>query len=73
MKQKILIAVALGLSFASIGAVSQQSKPQQWEYKIEDRCFEEKRLNALGGDGWEMAGFSETDRGAWHCVFKRPR
>lgn len=71
MKQ-IIITLLLTLSIFSIGATI-QTKPQQWEYKTEDKCFDEKRINALGSDGWEIAGFSETDRGAWHCVFKRAK
>lgn len=67
-----IITLMLVLSIFSISA-TQQPKAQMWEYKTEDRCFDEKRINALGSEGWEMAGFSETDRGAWHCVFKRPK
>lgn len=70
MKTFLIICVLLLTVIVAIGSAPQQ---KNWEYKTEDRCFDEKRINALGAEGWEMAGFSETDRGAWHCVFKRPR
>lgn len=68
--KKTLPIILIALSLLTVSANTQQ-KPQQWEYKTEDRCFDEKRINALGAEGWEIAGFSETGRGAWHCVFKR--
>ena len=61
----LLMSVLLTVGFA-------QSKPTQWEYKIEQRCFDEKRLNELGAAGWELAGFDEQERGGWHCILKRP-
>lgn len=71
--RRTLLTLALVLSILTVSAVTQQPKPQRWEYKTEDRCFDEKRINTLGSEGWELAGFSETDRGAWHCVFKRAK
>jgi len=59
------------LCFFTLSAIPQSKT--QWEYKTEEKCSDEKRLNALGAEGWEMSGFAETDRGAWHCVFKRQK
>lgn len=70
MKRALL---ALSLIIGILFTAGWVQPTQQWEYKTEDRCFDEKRINALGLEGWELAGFSETDRGAWHCVFKRQK
>lgn len=71
MKTFLIICLLLLTVIVATGGNQQPQKA--WEYKTEDRCFDEKRINALGAEGWDMAGFSETDRGAWHCVFKRQK
>lgn len=67
---KLLLIAVLALAVLSIGA---QPTRTQWEYKTHERCYDDGSINKLGAEGWELAGFSETDGGAWHCVFKRPR
>ena len=64
-----------GLFAAGIGRGSSATAPQTWEYKVESKCFDEKRLNALGSQGWELAGFSISDAGVggWHCILKRQK
>lgn len=66
MRYLILMLVVLSLSTI---AFTQNSTT--WEYRIEQKCFDEKRINELGADGWELAGFDEQERGGWHCIFKR--
>jgi hypothetical protein len=68
--KRIFITLALVLSVLTVSA-TQQSKPQQWEYKTEDKCFDDKRLNGLGSEGWELAGMTESGMGGRHCIFKR--
>lgn len=70
MKHK-LIFLALVLSIFSISAVTQQPKPQQWEYKlVTGKAYEEKKLNALGSEGWELASCAA---GLDACILKRPK
>ncbi len=58
-------------------SASPQSKPQQWEYKVSvKKCGDEKNLNALGAEGWELATYSQWPVGLSTvdtCVFKRPK
>jgi hypothetical protein len=77
MKQ-ILLTLILVLSILSISSATQQPKPQQWEYKVMlKRCNDEKTLNVLGGEGWELATYSTWPLGAAGaidtCVLKRAR
>ncbi len=47
----------------------------RWEYHQELVGWEgdQKLLNRLGGEGWELAGILPTDRGEYSLfVFKRP-
>lgn len=78
MKNKIYIALlALVLGFYFVNSRSQAaSVPATWEYKIETKCSDEKRINALGAEGWELVGFSISESGLggnWRCVFKRAK
>ena len=72
MTTKHLLAAALLL--ASLFALGFQSRPAQWEYKIE-KDADERRLNLLGSEGWELV---TLDRGSGAMsrsmfVFKRAR
>lgn len=42
---------------------------QRWEYRFE-LAIQIEKLNALGADGWELAGVDERDRTKF--IFKRP-
>ncbi len=42
---------------------------QRWEYRFE-LAMQIEKLNALGADGWELAGVDERDRTKF--IFKRP-
>lgn len=68
----LLIALCVSLYFVNSKSYAAPA-PQTWEYKIEEKCFDEKRINGLGAEGWELAGYNEGDRGGWHCIFKRPK
>lgn len=57
--KRILLTLALVLSIATISATQQQSKPQQWEYKLEYK-MNEKKANELGSQGWELAAIEST-------------
>lgn len=75
--KRILIALCLCVSVLLTVAWSQQPKPTTWEYKvIVGKCWDEKKINPLGAEGWELttystwgAGMSSVDT----CVFKRPK
>jgi hypothetical protein len=47
-----------------------------WEYKVLDTTLDERDLNQLGVEGWELVMLVRTDQslkrgGAW--MFKRPK
>lgn len=45
----------------------------QWEYKIETD-INERRMNQLGAQGWELVGFQEiTRQSRTNYIFKRPK
>lgn len=69
---RIILIVSLCLAFLSVGAFSAPT-PATWEYKTEDRCFDEGRINALGAQGWELAGLTALSTGGRACVFKRAK
>lgn len=75
--QRTLLTLVLVLSILSISGATQQPKPQQWEYKVvTGKCHDEKKLNTLGVDGWELTTYStwSTDQAPIDtCVFKRAR
>lgn len=69
MKQ-IIITLLLTLSIFSISATT-QTKPQVWEYKlVTGKAYEEKKLNTLGAEGWELASCAA---GLDACILKRPK
>lgn len=68
--KRILITLALVCSILSISAATQQPKTQ-WEYKLlTGKAYEEKKLNALGSEGWELASCAA---GLDACIFKRAK
>lgn len=75
--RQIILTLILVLSILSIGGATQQPKPQQWEYKVRlSKCNDEKTLNALGAEGWEITTYSTWPLSAGSvdtCVFKRAR
>lgn len=79
MKYTKLFALAILLLIATFAFSSSRSQPAaaQWEYKvIVGKCWDEKKLNAAGAEGWEMAGYStwSTSAGGIEtCIFKRPK
>lgn len=70
MKQ-ILLTLALVLSVLTVGAATQQPKPQQWEYKIEWN-INEKKANELGSQGWELVAV-DTQSNVQEYAFKRAK
>jgi hypothetical protein len=42
---------------------------QRWKYRVE-MAIQIDKLNALGAEGWELAGVDERDRTKF--IFKRP-
>jgi hypothetical protein len=77
MKKLIAISILLFIGLFTISAMP-QLKPQTWEYKvIFGKCSDEKQLNALGNEGWELTTYSQWPTPAMStivtCVFKRPK
>jgi hypothetical protein len=68
----LMLVIGILATTASTQPVTQPT-PQAWQYKIEQKCFDESRINQLGAEGWELAGYDEQERGGWHCIFKRPK
>lgn len=57
-----------------------ESKPLKWEYKISNAFLkadamprEERLLNELGEEGWELAGFTSGNSPYCLLIFKRPK
>lgn len=82
MKRILLIAVFVALVCGVIvlgGAryeTVRAASTQQWEYKLEYK-MNEKKANALGAEGWELATVSSIGSGpasnVSEYVFKRPK
>lgn len=73
MKQ-IIITLLLVLSIFSISANTQQ-KPQTWEYKLDDKCYE-KKVNDLAAQGWELItidSFTYSQVTGLTCAFRRAK
>lgn len=74
MKTKITLFVLALVCFISLSATPQS---KQWEYKtLTEKCRDEKRLNLLGADGWELVGFSAYTMSYGPveiCIFKRAK
>lgn len=58
MKTKLTLAILTLVCAVCVSAVP-QSKPQTWEYKFEYKC-NEKRLNDLASQGWELASYAPS-------------
>lgn len=73
----IFLMLILVLSILSISASTQSPKAQQWEYKVAvGKCHDEKKLNALGSEGWELATYATWGTNPAPidtCVFKRAK
>lgn len=75
MKRLTLIAVLL--LTVIVATAGNYPQPQQWEYKVKtNKCNDEKTLNALGAEGWELTTYSTWGLSAGAvdtCVFKRSK
>ena len=61
MKHTLSIICLLVLcgSLYLVGSSSRAATPQTWEYKVMvKKCNDEKTLNKLGAEGWELATYS---------------
>lgn len=74
--KSITFVVTMLVVFLVTVAWAQQPR-DVWEYKvIVGRCNEERKLNDLGSQGWELATFSTwglSSGSVETCVFKRRR
>lgn len=71
----LLLALCVSLYFVNSGSHAAPAA-QAWEYKvIVGKCWDEKKLNPLGAEGWELATYSTwgTSGPVDTCVFKRPK
>jgi len=81
MKQQLTIIALLVVLCGSFYLLRANPRtapaPQTWEYKVlVKKCNDEKNLNALGAEGWELATYSTWALSAGSvdtCVFKRPK
>ena len=79
MKHRLTVIALLSALCVSLYFVNSNSHAapvaQGWEYKIEYK-MNEKKANALGAEGWELAAISASGSGIGMTdgyVFKRPR
>jgi hypothetical protein len=81
MKHRLTIIALLITFCASIYFINPNSHAapaaQTWEYKVlSKKCNDEKTLNALGAEGWELATYSQWPVAMSTvdtCVFKRAK
>jgi hypothetical protein len=74
MKARILLLVGVGLIsllmfVSSTGFV--QSKQTVWEYKVLEANWDEKQLNNLGAEGWELVAVDAARGDYIRAFFKR--
>jgi hypothetical protein len=77
----IVVALLIGVGFAVVSATGQdagETTPATlWEYRTADGQINEKGLNELGNDGWEMCGVQVRPMKSEHTYatlyFKRQR
>ena len=76
LKKYALLVVATLALFGLVGwtgyAQKRSSGRAAWEYR-EAVSLSEQQVNALGAEGWEMAGFSVDSNGNKFMYFKRPK
>lgn len=74
MKTRILLLLSVGLMavlmfMGSTGFV--QSSRTVWEYKVLEANWEEKQLNSLGAEGWELVAVDASRGDYTRAFFKR--
>jgi hypothetical protein len=74
----IVLLVALCISLYFVNSNSHAAPAAQtWEYKVQiKKCNDEKILNALGAEGWELTTYSQWPVAMSTidtCIFKRPK
>ena len=73
----LLIALCVSLYFVNANSHAAAPAPQTWEYKVQiKKCNDEKTINALGAEGWELTTYSQWPVALSTidtCVFKRPK
>ncbi|MCU1266283.1 MAG: hypothetical protein JWM21_2601 [Acidobacteria bacterium] len=72
MKIRILSFIGTGLIALLIFATAfVQSNRTAWEYKVLAVSWDEKDLNTLGGDGWELVAVDASRGDYSRAFFKR--
>jgi len=78
----VLALLVIGVGFWSgqqSAAPAQEKKDMpaavtKWEYKVVAETPNEREMNKLGADGWELVGFTLDPAPAFrYQVFKRPK
>lgn len=75
MKTRILLLIGVGLIafLMFMGSTAfVRSSSTAWEYKVELNNWDEKRLNDLGAEGWELVAV-DSSRGDYIRVFLKRR
>lgn len=70
---KPIIILLLVLSILSVSAIPQTKT--QWEYKLDDKCYE-KKVNDLAAQGWELItidSFTYSQVTGLTCAFRRAK
>jgi hypothetical protein len=75
MKRHLLTLMLILGILVTTAFTQQPAKPVQWEYKLEYK-INEKRLNALSAEGWEVVTASTDNAGTMmvgYLILRRPK
>ena len=78
MRQKVLFVIGAGVLalvafFFIAGTGGHAQSRTVWEYRIVHQRWDEKQMNSLGSDGWELVAVDASTGDGPRAFFKRAR